>query len=212
MRSHGWSGNTPATDDEAIDRILDAVDAILAEDGGPIRIADVARTLGVTRQTVYRYFPGTDALLIASAVRSTDGLISRLEKQVSGLTDPVAAMVESVSYSAEELIGNGRFENLITRRQEGGMVSLTGDTAMTFQRSILQRFDVDWAAHGFDDAALDELGELALRTLHSLLIDPGEPRREGLALRRFVARWLGPAILYPRLASAVTSLDSAIAT
>lgn len=210
MRSHGWSGNTPASDEEAIDRILDAVDTILAEDTGSMRIADVARALGVTRQTVYRYFPGTDALLIASAARSADGLISRLEKRVSGVTDPVAAMVESVSYSVEELVGNRQFENLITRRQEGGtMVSLTGETAMAFQRSILQRFDVDWAAHGFDDAALDELGELALRTLHSLLIDPGDPPREGAELRRFVARWLGPATLYPRLARAVTAIDTA---
>lgn len=210
MRSHGWSGNTPASDEEAIDRILDAVDTILAEDTGSMRIADVARALGVTRQTVYRYFPGTDALLIASAARSADGLISRLEKRVSGITDPVAAMVESVSYSVEELVGNRQFENLITRPQDGGtMVSLTGETAMAFQRSILQRFDVDWAAHGFDDAALDELGELALRTLHSLLIDPGDPPREGAELRRFVARWLGPATLYPRLAQAVTAIDTA---
>lgn len=207
MRSHGWSGNAPASDEEAIDRILDAVDDIIATDEASMRIADVARALGVTRQTVYRYFPGTDALLIASAMRSADGFINRLEKQVSGLTDPVAAMVESVSFSAEELIGNRQFENLITRRQEGGsMVSLTGETGMTFQRSILHHFDVDWAAHGYDDAALDELGELALRTLHSLLIDPGAPPREGAALRRFVARWLGPAILYPRLARGVEAI------
>lgn len=210
MRSHGWSGNTPTSDSDAIDRILDAVDDIIAADGTPMRIADVARALGVTRQTVYRYFPGTDALLIASAMRSADGFISRLEKRVGELTDPVAAMVESVSYAAEELRGNRQFENLITSRQEGGsMVSLTGGTAMAFQRSILHRFDVDWAAHGFDDAALDELGELGLRTLHSLLIDPGDPPREGAELRRFVARWLGPAILYPRLAQGIGAITSA---
>ncbi len=29
MRSHGWSGNTPATDEEAIDRILDAIRLVL---------------------------------------------------------------------------------------------------------------------------------------------------------------------------------------
>lgn len=209
MRSHGWSGNAPTSDEEAIERILDAVDAIIAADGASMRIADVARALGVTRQTVYRYFPGTDALLIASAMRSADGFISRLEKHVSGLTDPVAAVVESVSYATEELTGNRQFENLITRRQEGGsMVSLTGDTAMAFQRSILHRFDVDWETHGYDDDAVDELGELALRTLHSLLIDPGDPPRDGAALRRFVARWLGPAILYPSLARGVGAIAS----
>jgi hypothetical protein len=44
VRSHGWSGNAPATDEKAIDRILDAADDIIAERGSSMRIADVART------------------------------------------------------------------------------------------------------------------------------------------------------------------------
>ena len=64
--------------------------------------------------------------------------------------------------------------------------------------------DVDWKLHGFDDdAALDELAELSLRTLDSILLDPGQPPRDGITLRQFIARWLGPAILYPRLAGAI---------
>ena len=73
MRSHGWAGNTPASDEEAIERILNAADQIISERGSAMRIADVARILEVTRQTVYRYFPGTEALLIATAVREFDG-------------------------------------------------------------------------------------------------------------------------------------------
>jgi AcrR family transcriptional regulator len=204
MRSHGWSGNTPASDQEAIDRILDAADRIVAERGSSLRIADVARTLGVTRQTVYRYFPTTEALLVTSAMRSADGFIDRVEEHMRGLTDPVAAMVESVAFAVEHLAGDRQFENLLTRRGQGGEItSLTSDTALTFGRSILHRFDVDWESHGFDEAALDELAEISLRTLHSLLIDPGDPPRDGPAIRRFVARWLGPAILYPRLAQAM---------
>ncbi|MGV0659890.1 TetR family transcriptional regulator, partial [Mycolicibacterium pulveris] len=53
MRSRGWAGATPASDEEAIARILDAVDEVVAEHGSAIRLADVARKLGVTRQTVY---------------------------------------------------------------------------------------------------------------------------------------------------------------
>ena len=204
MRSHGWSGNTPASDQEAIDRILDAADRIVAERGSSLRIADVARTLGVTRQTVYRYFPTTEALLVTSAMRSADGFIDRVEEHVRGLTDPVAAMVESVAFAVEHLAGDRQFENLLTQRgQDGAITSLTSGTALTFGRSILHRFDVDWESHGFDEAALDELAEISLRTMHSLLIDPGDPPRDGPALRRFVARWLGPAILHPHLAQAM---------
>jgi hypothetical protein len=42
---------------------------------------------------------------------------------------------------------------------------------------------------------------MTLRTVQSLLTDPGTQPRDGQALRRFVAQWLGPAILYPRMAS-----------
>ena len=62
MRTHGWGGATPATDEEATERILDAASEAIEERGADIRIADVARTLGVSRQTVYNYFPGTNAL------------------------------------------------------------------------------------------------------------------------------------------------------
>ena len=207
MRSRGWSGQWPASDEEAIGRILDAVDDIVAEPDSSLRIADVARALGVTRQTVYRYFPGTEALLVASAMRAADGFIDQLAEHVGGLTDPVAAMVESVSYSVERLTGDRQFENLLSTRDTGAQTtSLTSETAMSFARSILRRFDIDWEQHGFDEAALDELAELSLRTMHSILVDPGQPPRDGVTLRRFVARWLGPAILYPRLTQVVDAI------
>lgn len=200
MRSHGWAGAAPGSGQEAIDRILDAVDEVVAERGSNLRIADVARRLGVTRQTVYRYFPSAEALLIASTMRSTDGFIDRLAEHVGGQRDPVGAMVESIAFAVEELADDKQFENLLTQRQDGNeIISLTSDTALTFGRSIFHRFDVDWEVHGFDEAALDELAELAIRTLHSILLDPGQPPREGQALRRFIARWLGPAILHRRL-------------
>ena len=202
MRSRGWAGVTPSSDEEAISRILDAVDDEVAQHGPGIRLADVARRLGVTRQTVYRYFPNADALLIASAMRAVNGFIDQVIERANGLNDPVAAIVESVSFG-ENLAGDPQLEALLTRRAEGETaISLTSDTAMAFCLSVFRRLDVDWALHGFhDDAALDELAEMVLRTVQSLLTDPGQSRRNGIALRRFVTRWLGPAILYPRLTS-----------
>jgi AcrR family transcriptional regulator len=202
MRSRGWAGSTPSSDQEAISRILGAVDEEIAEHGAAIRLADVARRLGVTRQTVYRYFPNADALLIASAMRAVNGFIDQVADHVSGLNDPVTAVVESVSFGVENLSGDPQLERLLTRRDEGEAVtSLTSDTAISFCLPVFHRLDVDWQLHGYDTAALRELAEMTLRTVQSLLTDPGQTPRTGLALRRFVARWLGPAILYPRLTS-----------
>jgi AcrR family transcriptional regulator len=208
MRSHGWSGNTPATDEEAIDRILDVTDEIIAEGGSSVRIADVARTLGVTRQTVYRYFPGNEELLLASAMRSAHGFLDQLAEHISGLTEPAAALVEGVAFAVEKLGDDPQFANLLRNgSRSGSTVSLTSDTARAFGRSMLHRLDVDWESQGYDEEALDELAELGLRTFHSMLVDPGQPPRDGIALRRFLARWLGPAIIYPRLAQALDALQ-----
>lgn len=202
MRSRGWAGSTPSSDEEAISRILGAVDEEIAEHGAAIRLADVARRLGVTRQTVYRYFPNADALLIASAMRAVNGFIDQVADHVSGLNDPVTALVEIVSFGVENLAGDPQLERLLTRRDEGDTVtSLTSDTAISFCLPVFHRLDVDWELHGFDDNVLRELAEMTLRTVQSLLTDPGQVPRSGLELRRFVARWLGPAILYPRLSA-----------
>lgn len=202
MRSRGWAGSTPSSDDEAISRILTAVDAEVTEHGPGIRLADVARRLGVTRQTVYRYFPNADALLIASSMRAVNGFIDQVVAHARGIEDPATAVVECVSFGVENLSGDPQLETLLTRKHEGEAVtSLTSDTAIAFCLSVFDRLDVDWKLHGFDAAARGELAEMTLRTVQSLLIDPRQGRSEAASLRSFVARWLGPAILYPRMAS-----------
>lgn len=202
MRSRGWAGSTPSSDEDAISRILSAVDEEVAEHGAAIRLADVARRLGVTRQTVYRYFPNADALLIASAMRAVNGFIDQLVDHVTGVRDPVVAVVESVSFGIENLSGDPQLEKLLTRRDEDEAVtSLTSDTSITFCLSVFRRLDVDWELHGFDDSDMRDLAEMTTRTVQSLLTDPGPALRTGAALRGFVARWLGPAILYPRWSS-----------
>ncbi|WAJ42583.1 helix-turn-helix domain containing protein [Mycobacterium sp. Aquia_216] len=210
MRSHGWAGNTPSSDEEAIERILDAADKIIDERGSALRIADVARALGVTRQTVYRYFPGTEALLVASAMRSADGFLDHLAAHLKGITDPVAAVTESFAFAVEQLGADNQLELVLNRRHRGGQtISIVSDTALAFGRSMLHRFDIDWEQHGFDEAGLDELNEFTLRLLHSFLADPGRPARSGADLRRYLIRWIGPAIAYPQMARSMDPLRAA---
>jgi AcrR family transcriptional regulator len=205
-RRHGWSGNTPASDEEAINRILDAADEIIAERGSAMRIADVARSLGVTRQTVYRYFPGTEALLIATVMRSGDGFLDQLANHVGDETDAVTAVVEGVAFAIEGLSDDDRIVYMLSKRSRGEVApSLTSDTALAFSRSMLHRYNVDWEANGFDEDALGELAEFLLRILFSYLVD-SSPTPRGAELRTFLARWVGPAVIYPRFAEAMESV------
>ena len=71
---------------------------------------------------------------------------------------------------------------------------VTSDMAMTFGRSIVERFDVDWTSVGIVDDDLDRLVEFMLRIFQSLVIDPGRPPHNGKELRAFLRRWVAPAI------------------
>jgi AcrR family transcriptional regulator len=198
VRTHGWSGSAPASDDEAVARILAAAGKAIDERGAEISIADVARTLGVTRQTVYRYFPSTDALLVAAAVHAADDFLERVADHVRGINDPVAAVTEAVATALEWLPKDKHIGLLVAPgRPNAHTESVTSDVALQFANSMVRRFDVDWAAHGFTDAELDELAEHLLRIIQSFVIDPGRPPRTGQVLRDYLRRWVAGAIVPP---------------
>jgi AcrR family transcriptional regulator len=195
VRTHGWSGSAPATDEEAIARILDAAGKAIDAKGADFSIADVARSLGVTRQTVYRYFPSTDALLMASAQRAATGFLDRLADHLQGITDPVEAVTEGIATALEWLPKDKHIGLLLMPGRAGAFSqTVTSDLALQFANSILRRFDVDWAVVGFGDADLDELAEHLLRIIQSFVIDPGRPPRQGVELRDYLRRWVGSAV------------------
>jgi AcrR family transcriptional regulator len=195
VRTHGWSGSTPATDDEAVARILAAAGQAIDERGADFSIADVARTLGVTRQTVYRYYPSTDALLVAAAVHAAGDFLERLAQHLRGVTEPVEAVTEAIATALEWLPKDKHIGLLVVPgRANAHTESVTSDVALQFANSMLRRFDVDWAGIGFTDGDLDELAEHLLRIIQSFVIDPGRPPRTGEDLRDYLRRWVGAAV------------------
>lgn len=194
MRRHGWSGDIPADDDEAVARILTvtrrAIDA-----RGTVSVSEVAATLGVTRQTVYRYFPTHETLLGATALSSVDGFLDRLAAHLGSITEPTEAVVEGIAYTFEQL-AHDKYLSLVFQpgKASAFTAGVTSDMAISFGRSMLQRFEVDWFAAGFAEGRLDELVEIMLRTLQSLIVDPGRPPRTGLELRRFLEDWIAPSV------------------
>ena len=195
MRRHGWGGDPPGDDDEAVRRILDAAHRCIQRDGD-VGIAEVAREVGVTRPTVYRYFATTDDLLVATATDDASAFLARIEGHLDGRTwTPADAVVEGVAFTLERL----PFEpslGLLLSPTRIGMLSrdFTSPTAIALGRSVIDRFPVDWSAAGFTDGELDELVEHILRIIQSYAIDPGTPPRTGATLRGYLRRWLAPAV------------------
>ncbi|MBI5737132.1 TetR/AcrR family transcriptional regulator [Mycobacterium adipatum] len=194
MRRHGWSGNIPVDDEEAVNRILATTRAAI-DTHGTVSVSEVAQTLGVTRQTIYRYFPTQETLLAATAVSSVASFLDRLADRLGSITDPTEAVVEGLAYTLEQL-PHDRYLSLVLQpgKASAFTAGVTSDLAIGFGRSILERFDVDWAAAGFAEEALNELVEFMLRTLQSFILDPGRPARTGRDLRAFLNSWIAPAV------------------
>ena len=205
MRTRGWGGDVPASDEEAVARILEATRRTIDERGEQTSIADVARTLGVTRQTVYRYFPSTEELITATATDGADTFLDQLAEALAGITDPGEAVAEGVALTLERL-PHDPYVGLLLRTQQPSAfaVTVTTDTGRDFGHSLLTRLDVDWT--GFDGQAIDDIIEMVLRTLQSFILAPLPA--SGAELRRLLRRWIAPAVEAARDAKARGSAGS----
>lgn len=202
MRTRGWGGDVPASDQEAVARILEATRRTIDEKGEQTSITDVARTLGVTRQTVYRYFPSTEELLSATAADGASGFLDQLAEALTGITDPGEAVVEGIALTLERLPGD-TYVGLLLRshRASAFAATVTTDTARAFGHSILDRLDVDWT--DFDQQAIDDILEMVLRTLQSFILAPTPT--PGTEVRRLLRRWIAPAVIAARRTCAETA-------
>lgn len=193
MRTHGWGGDSPASDEEAIARILRATRQCIDAKGASATITDVAALLCVTRPTIYRYFASTDDLLRATAIDAAGEFMERLTSHIADIRDPATAIVELVAYALEHLPSERYIGLLLTSDRVGTFApGVTSSTAMAFGHSLIRRVNVDWESAGIGAPLLDEWVEHLLRILQSLILDPGNPPRAGAGLRRYLARWILP--------------------
>ncbi len=199
MRSHGWGGRPPADAVEARARIISATRARLTA-AGTTSTSEIADVLGVTRQTVYRYFPTTEDLLDGAAMDAVVELESDLVEHVvehladrSG--DAAEAVVEVVAYVYENL----RDDPVLNRLVAPGRISktiagLTAPSSIALGDKLLAGFGIDWSVVGLAENERLELVEHLLRLLQTFFLDPGEPERTGEELRAYLRRWVAPAL------------------
>lgn len=115
---------TVATTREAL---LDAAyDAALAGDWERVRMADVARAAGVSRQTLYYEFGSKDALAEALALREAARWIAGAEAAVGGHDgSPASAVAASTQWTLEEAARNPLLKAVLTDDVGGLLPYLT---------------------------------------------------------------------------------------
>lgn len=196
MRTHGWSGEPPRDDAEARRRILDATRECIDSYGAPVGIADVARSLGVTRPTVYRYYASSEDLLIAVVADSMSGFLDRVYAR---FPKKRGAPEQVVTEAVARVLGQLPRERYLWVMLTSGRASLfargaTSEVSLNFARGIVRRMPVDWAHYGVSDEQLAEFTEQVVRTIQSFMLDPGSPPRKDAQLRAYLDRWLAPGV------------------
>jgi AcrR family transcriptional regulator len=197
MGYHGWQGNPPGTEDEARRRIVTAATACVDRAGlAKTSLSDIATEAGVTRQTVYRYFPSLAHILTAVAEAGTEEFAERMEHHLASFASPAEVAVESVVYAVRTLPDEPYLGLLLQAGETDSFTTgVTSPLAFSLGARILRNLPVDWAAVGLaTDDDLRGLAEVLMRLFISFLQYPSTPPLTDDQLRALVRRWIGPAL------------------
>ena len=111
------------------------------------------------------------------------------------MSDPTELLIEAVAHLIEGLPKEplllALFANDRTQLFTKGMVQ---PASIKRSRIVLEHSRIDWAALGYSGADLDDLLEILIRIVQSMLIAPSDPPRSGAELRVFLRRWIAPLV------------------
>lgn len=197
MGHHGWQGDPPRTEALARERIIAATTRCIERMGVPkTTLSNVAEEVGVTRQTVYRYFPSLADLLSAVAQTGAADYVARMEAHLASATTPIEAVVEATVFALDEIPREPRI-GLLLEADDQDLFGRGVTSALGFDlgAQVLRGVEVDWAsANIVTDADFEALAEVMMRLMASFLQHPPAVPRSSDEVRAFVRRWLGPAL------------------
>jgi len=188
VRTHGWGGHPPATDEEAIARITQAAVACVIEHSNGSDVSKVAARLGVTRQTVYRYFPTRNALFEAVAARASSNLMEQLKERVIAIVNPTDAIVEILLFCIREVPNDPRL-SFIARPGRGDAL-ITSASAPGLADRFLGQLPIELGSLSAVERM--HLAEHMVRLLQALLLDPSTADRDEADLRAFLNACFSP--------------------
>ncbi|MFC4948525.1 TetR/AcrR family transcriptional regulator [Pseudonocardia sp. GCM10023141] len=169
---------TAIPDDETANRILSAA-FDQAEDFGLRRFTmdDVARRVGVSRVTVYRYFPKKDQLINALLMREMRRFLTKLDAVIEAESTTEAKLAQGLVFCMTFLRAHRVLNRLLRTEPELILPHLTtkAGPVIAAARSWIARHVRDEVTAGriaLPDRDVDAVAELLVRTVISLVISP----------------------------------------
>jgi AcrR family transcriptional regulator len=174
-------------------RILDAAFQAVATHGlARLTMDDVARLAGLSRQTVYRYFPSKDALVVALVEREEETFIDGVRAANAQHEHLEDVMREAILFSLQTAREHPLLDRLLASEPEVLLPYLTtrGTGLVARARAVIEEL-----ASGRPDVhpqLVHRAADLAVRAIVSYVITPSDddPRAIAAETARVLARAL----------------------
>ena len=189
MTAPDWLGGERA--ELAANRILDFAEQLFVDDGvGNVTMRQVAAAVGCSRATLYRYFPGREALQLAYVERAAVHVAERVSAAVADATGD-DRMLAALTAALDGVRANPALAAWFTP----GAAGTATDLALV--SPVIERMIVDFLGGAGTDSARSPApgaddstplrAQWLVRVIVSLLAHPAEsPQAEQKLLRRFV--------------------------
>src|SRR3954452_12082336 len=169
------------------DGLLDAAyDAAVSGDWARARMADVARSAGVSRQTLYNEFGSKEALAQAMAMREVEQFIAGTERALDEANpdDPIHAVGAAALYTLQQAAENPLLKAALVDDRSGLLSFLTtrGEPALAAARASFEDY---YSTHWPDlpREAITVAAETIVRLTISYLTVPADVPAEVVAQR-----------------------------
>ena len=192
-----------ATEAKAVDvrdRLLDAAETCLERFGAQkTSMEDVAKTAGLSRATVYRYFENRDALLLAVASRQASDLATEALGFLAQFDNMTDWLVEGVLFTLREIPKRPAFATLTMTldSSSASRLFLSSSGMIQIGVDVLSPMFEAARAQGLvrDEVQVDMLIEWLLRVLWTYLNAPSQVAPDEESMRRLFRMMLIPAVL-----------------
>lgn len=197
---------TQLPDDETADRILAAAHD-QAEDFGLRRftIDDVARRVGLSRVTIYRYFPKKDQLLDALLMRELNRFLTKVDAVVAAQPTSDAKLTEGVFFALEFLREHRLLNRMLRTEPELLLPHLTvkGSALLAAAREWVAghiRAEVSAGHVALPEPDIDVISELVVRVVISLVLTPETvfPLDDPDGRQRLIDLYIAPTVQFLR--------------
>jgi AcrR family transcriptional regulator len=175
-------------------RILDAAIACVKRWGvDKVTLNDIAQEAGLTRPTVYSYYPGRDEVIKAALLQSAYSFADDALKHIRKFSEPRERVLEITLFALRRLPN----EPVLALMQDSNLAGIMNTYALSSPEGneiVKALFRAILSDRVLEDEELDEIVEVGLRFMISLLTQPGTKKRSEKEMRGFLERRFLPAL------------------